>query len=185
MSLVFISGAARSGKSAWAEAYALSLAAGHSPLVYIATAWAEDPEMCRRIALHKTAREGKGFGTVERCTDVGGIISWLPPDAVVLLECLGTLLANEMFDKHETGAPGFVAPDFYVRKIFDEVLSLSLHAAHLLVVSNDIFSDGVIYDEPTEKYRQTLGALHVKLAAVAGLAVEFAAGQAFFHRGTR
>jgi len=185
MSFVFISGAVRSGKSAWAETYALSLAAGRaSKLVYIATARVYDAEMRRRVALHKAARKDKGFETLERDTDVGGVVSLLPPDSTVLLECLGTLLANEMFGS-AMGVPDLAAPSAYVQKIFDDVLSLRSRAADLLVVSNDIFADGMTYDEPTEEYRRTLGALHVKLADVADLVVECAAGLAFSYRDAR
>ena len=173
--LVFISGAARSGKSEWAETYALSLADGKK-LVYIATARADDPEMRRRVALHQASRRDKGFETLERYTGVGGVVSQISLDSTVLLECLGTLLANEMFSD---------SPLFNVRKIFDDVLSLRARAANLLVVSNDIFSDGISYDELTEKYRQALGALHVMLAGAADLAVECVAGQSVFHRSGR
>jgi len=185
MSFVFVSGAVRSGKSEWAETYVLSLAAGNK-LTYIATARADDPEMLRRVELHKAARKGKGFEALERYTDVGGAASLFPQGSTVLLECLGTLLANEMFNAAapRLEAPGLAAPSAYVRKIFDDILSLKARAAHLLVVSNDIFSDGVTYDEPTERYLQALGALHVKLAGIADLAVECVAGRAVFHRGT-
>ena len=179
MSLVFVSGAARSGKSAWAETHAITLAGGRAPLVYIATALINDAEMRRRVTLHRAARKDKGFETLERHTDVEGAVPSLPPGAVVLLECLGTLLANEMFEGVlDPAAPDLAAPRAYDQKIFEDVLSLRAHVAHLLVVSNDIFSDGVTYDGPVEKYRQALGALHVKLAGAADLAVECAAGAA-------
>jgi adenosylcobinamide kinase/adenosylcobinamide-phosphate guanylyltransferase len=177
MCFIFVSGAARSGKSAWAEGRALSLAGDaqdfSSPLVYIATARVSDREMRRRVAMHRAARKGKGFETVERPTDVG--TARLPNASTVLLECLGTLLANEMFgtDRVEPQA---------VRKIFDDLLILRDRALHLLVVSNDIFSDGAVYGEATEKYRRALGALHVALARAADLAVECAAGQAMEYK---
>ena len=177
-----MSGAARSGKSEWAEAYALSIAEPGSKLVYIATACAGDQEMRRRIEQHKAARKYKGFQTLERYTDVGGAASLLSPGSTVLLECLGTLLANEMFGLGETCAPGAAAPDLLIMKIFGDVLSLSSCASNLLVVSNDIFSDGVTYDETTQTYRRALGALHVKLAGAADLAVECVTGLPRIHK---
>ena len=172
----FVSGGARSGKSAWAETQAINLAAeAGSRLVYIAAARADDAEMRRRVERHKAARKDKGFETLEWHTDAGGAVSLLPPGCVVLLECLGTLLANEMFGHKKTGGTDsqkMAPPDFFVQKIFGDILSLRAHAAHLLVVSNDVFSDGVTYNEPTENYRRALGALHVKLAAISDLAVE-------------
>ena len=181
--LVFVSGAVRSGKSKWAESYALFLAGEKNNLVYIATARADDQEMLHRVALHKAARKNKGFETLERSTDVGGAAALLPPDATVLLECLGTLLANEMFDLPPSRRQALNPPPFsYVQKIFDEILSLRDRAAHLLVVSNDLFSDGIAYDESMENYRRALGALHVKLAGAAELAVECVAGLPIVHK---
>jgi len=177
--LVFVSGAVRSGKSKWAESYALFLAGEKNNLVYIATARADDQEMLHRVALHKAARKNKGFETLERSTDVGGAAALLSPDSTVLLECLGTLLANEMFD---SDSRRYAPPLSHARKIFDEILSLRDRAAHLLVVSNDLFSDGIAYDESMENYRRALGALHVKLAGAAELAVECVAGLPIAHK---
>ena len=170
---VFVSGAARSGKSAWAEAYALSKADAGAPLVYLATARVYDQEMAKRVLLHQKARKGKGFETLERDSDISGVISRLSSSSTVLLECLGTLLANEMFGhgKNET-APALCG------KLYEEILLLKTKVANLLVVSNDIFSDGVSYDAETERYRRTLGALHVRLAGETDLAVECACGPA-------
>jgi adenosylcobinamide kinase/adenosylcobinamide-phosphate guanylyltransferase len=173
---VFVSGAARSGKSAWAEAYALSKADACTPLVYLATARVCDQEMAARVSLHQKARKGKGFETLERDCDVSGVIPRLSSSATVLLECLGTLLANEMFG--HGGNENAAVSGEKGEKIYGEILLLRTKAAHLVVVSNDVFSDGVSYDAETERYRQTLGALHVRLADEADLAVECACGQA-------
>ena len=49
---VLISGAVRSGKSAWAEKYALGIAQGR--LVYLATARVRDQEMAARVRRHQS-----------------------------------------------------------------------------------------------------------------------------------
>jgi adenosylcobinamide kinase/adenosylcobinamide-phosphate guanylyltransferase len=170
---VFVSGTARSGKSAWTEEYALSKAGACAPLVYLATARVCDQEMEKRVLLHQKGREGKGFDTLERDVDISKAIPSLSPSSTVLLECLGTLLANEMFGRSENGDTRDLCT-----KIYEEILSLKTRVANLLVVSNDIFSDGVSYDRETERYRQTLGALHVRLANKSDLAVECAFGRA-------
>jgi adenosylcobinamide kinase/adenosylcobinamide-phosphate guanylyltransferase len=169
---VFVSGAARSGKSAWAETYALSKVDG-APLVYLATARVCDQEMAKRVLRHQKTRAGKGFETLERDSDISGVIPRLSSSSTILLECLGTLLANEMFGHGKNkNAP------LLCEKLYEEILLLKTKVANLLVVSNDIFSDGVAYDGETERYRRTLGALHVQLAGKADLAVECACGQA-------
>ena len=94
--LIFVSGAARSGKSEWAERASLNLS-GDGPRIYLATALADDDEMRRRVLRHREARRGRGFITLERPLDIDGIIPSVPKGASVLLECLPNWLANEMF----------------------------------------------------------------------------------------
>jgi adenosylcobinamide kinase/adenosylcobinamide-phosphate guanylyltransferase len=166
---VFISGAARSGKSSWAEDRALSLSRANpgSPLVYLATARVQDQEMRARVLRHRAMRKNKGFETLEREVDVASAVPSLSPDSTVLLECLGTLLANEMFGKEKFQGE---------EKIYGELLLLRAKTTNLLIVSDDIFSDGTTYDEATENYLRVLGALHVKLAREADFAIECVCG---------
>jgi adenosylcobinamide kinase/adenosylcobinamide-phosphate guanylyltransferase len=169
---VFISGAARSGKSAWAEEYALSKVDADTPLVYLATARVCDQEMEKRVLHHQKTRKGKGFETLEQDVDISKVIPQLSSSSTILLECLGTLLANEMFGGKKRDTHALCA------KIYEEIMLLKTKVANLLVVSNDVFSDGVSYDRETERYRQILGTLHVQLADNTDLAVECACGQA-------
>lgn len=94
MSLILLTGPVRSGKSAAAEA----LATRHAGAVVVAVAgWAGDGEMQRRIEAHRSSRPDD-WTTVE--ADSGS--AWLddvPPDAVLLLDCLGTLVANICHDE--------------------------------------------------------------------------------------
>ncbi|MDR1378999.1 MAG: bifunctional adenosylcobinamide kinase/adenosylcobinamide-phosphate guanylyltransferase [Synergistaceae bacterium] len=194
MMFVFISGAARSGKSTWAEKYALSLSHAEqmdTPRVYLATARILDQEMKERVLRHQATRQEKGFETWEQDVDISRILPRLVqcvPAATLLLECLGTLLANEMFGRETTiktrktrktiASRGREKANVLVEKIYGEILSLKANTANLLVVSNDVFMDGSTYDEETENYRRALGALHVKLARESQLAVECVCGQA-------
>ena len=175
---IFVSGGARSSKSEWAEQMILSLSPG-APRVYLATAQVSDEDMRRRVARHRVARSGRGFLTLERTRDLSGILPAIPPDAAVLLECLPNWLANEMF--REDGSVG--DPALLEEEIFRAALALKERCRHLLIVSDDIFSDGVTYDEPTESYRRLLGRLHVRLAGAADAAVECMAGLARFAKG--
>jgi adenosylcobinamide kinase/adenosylcobinamide-phosphate guanylyltransferase len=89
MSLVVLTGPVRSGKSAAAE----SLATARGSRVTLAVAgWDGDEEMERRIEAHRAARPD---GWDVRL--VGPEASWVadvPPDAVLVLDCLGTLVGT-------------------------------------------------------------------------------------------
>lgn len=102
MSLVFLTGPVRAGKSAAAEV----LASEHGgPVVVAVAGWAGDDEMARRIEAHRDSRPAD-WTTIHARTDV----SWLadvPSQAVLLLDCLGTLVSNLC---HEAVGDAEVAP---------------------------------------------------------------------------
>ncbi len=175
---IFVSGTVRSGKSEWAERAAMALSPG-GPRVYLATARVLDDEMLRRVELHQTARQGRGFSTLERPRDLEGILSSLSRDATVLLECLGNWTANELFG--EDG--GIEDVEGTIKKIHRAALMLRDRTAHLLIVSNDAFCDGIRHDVGTDAFLRVLGALHVLLAREADAAVECAFGLPRLARG--
>ena len=82
-------GGSASGKSELAELLALK---GPAPRYYIATMEVRDAESQRRVARHKTLRADKGFRTIERTVDLGGLR--LPePGGTALIECVTNLVA--------------------------------------------------------------------------------------------
>ena len=117
---VLVTGAASSGKSAWAEARAMGLAA---PRTYVATMAPAGREAAARIRRHRELRRGKGFRTVELFgadagpgpdpaagpgaagpgaagagPDVGALLDSLGlRGGCALVEDLGNLLANRLF----------------------------------------------------------------------------------------
>lgn len=163
---IFIAGTTRSGKSEYAEKRLLELGQA-SRKIYIATAGVHDPEMKKRVELHKARREGMGFVTVERERNLGSLE--IPEGSCVLIESLTVWAANEMFTASGVnhGAGG---------KIYADFTTLKAQAEHIVLVSDDIFSDGVSYDPLTDEYLRTLGTLHVKLAACADEVIEICAG---------
>lgn len=163
-----ITGGSGSGKSEYAEEVAVSLAKKEGlPLYYIATMIPYGEEGQRRLERHHRLRAGKGFETVERYVKLKELE--LPGEGVVLLECLSNLTANEMFEQNGAG-----------KRTAEEVLAgvrmLQTRCRHLVVVTNDIFSDGVPYDEVTIQYQKYLGAVNAELAGLADRVTEVVCG---------
>ena len=134
---------------------------------YIATMQAYDEESRARVKKHRKARSGKGFETIEQGTHMENIC--LPQECTALLECMSNLVANEVFAPEGRGAS------------CEEILKEGLHdlagqAKHLVIVSNDIFSDGVKYDPETEQYLKILGHLNQEVAAMADCVYEVVCG---------
>ncbi len=144
-------GSSSSGKSEYAEAMAMKRP---GKKYYIATLASNDPDSVERIARHREMRKGKGFTTVERCSDMSGL--HLPGRGTALLECLGNLVANEMFAEHRVeGCAEWVA---------DGIVNLESQCDEIIVVTNDVFADGAEYTYETMKYMKTLSEVNMFLA---------------------
>ena len=170
-------GAAASGKSAYAE----SLCLGHDgPRVYLATMEPFGEEGARRIARHRALREGKGFSTLERTREVGAAVPGLPRGCTLLLEDVGNLVANELFAE---GGLSPRDPDAAAREVLGGIERLAQAAAYTVVVTVDVFADGMRYDEGTEAWRRALARVNAGVAALADRAVEVVYGIPVWMKG--
>lgn len=168
--LLMVIGGSASGKSAYAEDRAVDAAAGGS-LYYIAAMQPYGEDAAQRIRRHRQLREGKGFTTIERYTDLAGLCNAYPDLAgsTVLLECLSNLTANEMFDP--AGAGEEKAAD----AILSGIKALHEKADTLIVVTTDVFGAGLPAGElsdGTRSYCRLLGEIHCRLAQMAEEVVE-------------
>ena len=182
-----ISGGSGSGKSEFAEGIIEKMCEYHreqsgicqrktsseAPSIYIATMKATDTEAKEKIARHRNMRQHKGFLTKE-CFNGLRELS-IPKDSIVLLDCLSNLVANEMFLK-----------DQVKEQVWDEILQgivkLQKESEHLVVVSNEIFSDGIEYDALTRKYIENLAVLHQAMAQRADAVIEVVCGIPIYHK---
>ena len=163
-----ITGGSASGKSEYAESWVLGLPGRR---IYLATMQPWDQECRNRIARHRRLRLNKGFETVERYTGLAG--ANIPSGANVLLECMSNLAANELYDPEGGGEEA----------VFQGVEVLLSRAAHLTVVTNEVFSGGAAYGEDTLHYLQTLARINRRLAAQADTVVEVVCGLPNFLKG--
>lgn len=162
--LILVLGGAASGKSAFAES--LISAMPREGRVYLATMKLWDDECRRRADKHRAMRAGKGFFTVEQPENLGA--APVPPGSHVLLEDLSNLAANEYF-----GPDG---PEGAEERILTGLFSLADRAENLVVVSNELFSDGMEYDPSTAAYLRLLARLNRAAAARAQQVYEVVCG---------
>jgi adenosylcobinamide kinase/adenosylcobinamide-phosphate guanylyltransferase len=94
MSIYFVAGGARSGKSRKGEELAKNLAGSSRP-IFIATAEAVDEEMTSRIKKHQDDR-GTVFDLVEEPKNLTRALKDVDADATVLVDCLTLWLSNNM-----------------------------------------------------------------------------------------
>lgn len=168
--LVLITGGSGSGKSEYAENLAMSLG---EQRVYLATMIAYGEEGHKRVARHRKMREHKNFRTIECPVNLETIPdTGINADTVVLLECMSNLVANEMFPAGGESCTGREVAD----KILCGIERLIGRCGHLVVVTNEVFSDGNSYGCEMEQYIKTLGQINVRLASMAEQVTEVVCG---------
>lgn len=201
--ITLITGGSGSGKSAYAEKYIchVSNEKGCKEKYYIATMQIFDNEGQRKIDRHRRLRAGKGFITIEQPRDIQNAVSKLQSESSLktgrsaLLECMSNLVANEMFPPAD--ASGIQATEAekealddtenmkdydtaqisrVSKKVLKEVSILSENVAELVIVTNNVFEDGVCYDQSTMNYIKAMGIVNKGLAAMAERVVEVVAG---------
>lgn len=160
--LTVIIGGASSGKSAFAEELSQKYL---GKKIYLATMEAYGEESLLKIKKHQEMRVDKGFHTIEKSRNIHDLDEVTSiKDSLVLLECLGNLLANEMFSSSH--------PLHCSQKTTRDLLDLESKCKHLVVVTNQIFLEGTFYDPTTEHYRKELGEINLNLCKNADSVVE-------------
>ncbi|WP_026673205.1 bifunctional adenosylcobinamide kinase/adenosylcobinamide-phosphate guanylyltransferase [Alkalihalobacterium bogoriense] len=158
--LVFITGGVRSGKSQFAERYANDLA-GNEIVHYIATSHVFDEEMEWRKQLHIAQRE-KQFRfclTHEVPYNIGQVFTQFQRGHIVLLDCITTWVANELFIDATSWQHPFFQTSVY-EKVTTTIQQLKQLPIHSLIVSNELLHDIPYEDEGTFYYKQMLGRIH-------------------------
>jgi adenosylcobinamide kinase/adenosylcobinamide-phosphate guanylyltransferase len=154
--IYFITGGARSGKSAFAEKLANNLTGKRA---YIATAQALDPEMAARIEKHRMDR-GSVWDTYEEPLAVAELLRKLSGRyQVTLLDCLTLWLSNIIA---HTDGDGVV-----ISRSDELVASIKDFGGSCIVVSNEV-GLGIVPDNPlARKFRDFAGILNQKMAQAA------------------
>ncbi|MBS6396130.1 MAG: bifunctional adenosylcobinamide kinase/adenosylcobinamide-phosphate guanylyltransferase [Clostridiales bacterium] len=169
---ILVTGGSGSGKSEFAEHLILQL---HTkPYLYVATMYPFDEECHQRIERHRQMRKEKEFDTLECYTDLKHASA--EGYGTVLLECMSNLTANEMYQEGGAG-------ERCVEAVLEGVRHMSGQCEHMVIVTNEIFSDGIDYDAETRKYQQNLGRINQELAKLADLVVEVVYSIPVVHKG--
>ena len=163
--LILVTGGSGSGKSAFAESVVMGLKT--RPNLYIATMYPFDEECHRRIARHRLMRRDKGFETLECYTGLKD--AKIPSSGTTLLECMSNLLANEQFELGGTD-------EEILDRIQQGIQNLKEQTEDLIIVTNEIFSDGCRYDAETVRYIRLLGNLNIRMAEEADAVTEVVYG---------
>lgn len=155
--VVFITGGARSGKSAFAQKRA---EAHEGRLLYVATADIGDAEMADRIERHQQAR-GPRWDTLEERLELA---AKLPEPArgraAVLLDCVTLWVSNLFFEYDEKREPVF-------RAVREFIAAWPQIEATLYLVSNELGAGIVPENRLARDFRDLSGEVNQRLADAA------------------
>ena len=162
--MILLTGGSGCGKSSYAE----QICVQHPlPRYYIAAMRPYGAGGAEKVERHRKLRNGKGFETYERYTDLAGLR--LPARGTALLECICNLTANEMFDENGAQSDPF-------DRVVAGVEALRAQCDTLIVVTNDVGSDGADYEATTRAYMDVVGRINAYLAARADVVCELVCG---------
>ena len=165
MSLLFVTGGARSGKSGVAAR--LAFERGGRVVVAVAGA-AIDGEMRRRIERHRLERAGS-WRTLELGKDAVRDLGGVEPDECLLLDCLGSVVARIVAeecvgDSHVISAKTEAAVESRVTEVVEY---LTRWSGDIVIVSNEV-GDGVVPPYADGRlFRDVLGRANQRLVEVA------------------
>jgi len=170
--LIFVIGGAGSGKSEIAENICTKINKGK--MAYIATMFPYDKECIKKIEKHKQIRKNKNFVTLERYNNIADIENTFN---TVLVECISNLTANIMYiDKNENNCKEIIIKD--INKLIDK-------AENVVIVSNDVFCDGIEYDSSTIKYINNIGSINKAISSISDIVIEAVCGISVIRKGKK
>ena len=164
MSLILITGGARSGKSR----YAVELAKQKGDKVaFIATAIAGDEEMTRRIRMHQSARPSN-WTTIEESINVAQAVADAAANhATIIVDCLTLLITNLVFEPPYQGE----IDDEKEQKIYAAVKQIIETTknieATVIIISNELGMGLVPEDALARRFRDIAGRANQLMAEAA------------------
>lgn len=169
MSLILVTGGARSGKSAWAEQRATELSTiSGGGVTFIATAEVRDMEMRLRVAQHRKSRP-RTWKTIEAPTGIAAALlskAKLEPGSVLLLDCVTMLVSNIMTGERAMNEPS--KAEQAVQAELRAVLRIARERKTTVIMVTNELGAGIVPDnELSRNYRDVVGRINQWLAAQA------------------
>lgn len=178
-------GGSGSGKSQYGEKR-IEKARGNMPGYYIATMRVFGEEERQRVAKHRQQRKGMDFYTIEQEKNLAEVVNKMKQGkGAALLECVPNLVANELFDLPEEAIRDEKRTAERTKRILSEIACLNEACTHFVVITGNVFEDGIRYDEMTKNYMQCLSQVNAGLGAMADTVVEVVAGIPIWLKGEK
>lgn len=157
--VTLVTGGTKCGKSGYAEKLIDRL---DCPKYYIATSNPIGDEAQEIIARHLKMRTQKKYTTIDCARDIA--YADIPVGSAVLVEEIGKLCANEMY------------VDGKILRTADKIVTglqlIAAKASELVIVTNDIGRDGIVYSPDLMKYVMEMGEISRRITEFADNVIE-------------
>jgi adenosylcobinamide kinase/adenosylcobinamide-phosphate guanylyltransferase len=176
--IVLATGGARAGKSTWALARATALADGNpawgsrgpAPLAFLATAQALDPEMRARVEAHRAER-GPRWSTYEEPVAIAAALPGVArAHGAVVVDCLTLWTTNVAWGE------GARDMDAAVDDLCAALARVRDDGGRVVLVTNEVGLGIVPFDPATRQWRDDLGRVNQRVAALADEVVLLVSG---------
>lgn len=168
--MIVVMGGSGSGKSAYAEQ--LVMEQPERNRYYLATMRIYDAEGEKKVVRHRRMRAEKGLPPSSVRRTLPKIFRWKKE------RCFWNVCriwwqtnCSRMTFRWDAAKRKAV-----VEKVVSEVALLKQHATELIVVTNNVFEDGIRYDEGTMEYLKALGEINTGISAMAKEVIEVVVG---------
>ncbi len=178
-SIILITGGCRSGKSAFAQRLAEGLPDAR---VYLATAPVLDAEMAQRIARHQADRKTAGWKTIEETIDVPGILTRMPDQRTILVDCLTLWINNLMYAAEQQGSE--ITEDDITGSCRDIIAACRNRKGTMIFVSNEV-GMGIVPDNPPSRlFRDLAGRCNQVMADASEAVIFMVSGLPLYLKGS-
>lgn len=170
--IALVIGGSRSGKSDYAQTLAESSPGARYYLATCPCPRGDDPEMTARVLAHRQNREGLGWQTVEEPLALARLLSALPTEATILIDCLTLWISNLLY-ADVAGA----LDEAKIADLTQELLAACrTRGGQLIMVTSEV-GCGLVPEHPlARRYRDLVGRCNQLMAVRADRVVQVVCG---------
>ena len=160
MTVTYITGGIRSGKSEFAERLA---AASVGSVLYVAFGVETDEEMKKRIKMHQERRPND-WAVLEKPMELSGYLDVYQQYDCILVDCLSTWVANKCISIPEEEIKNEKHKEWIIKEVEEWLETVQKLKKPVIVVSNEVGLGGVALSPLGRLFQDVIGKVNQLIA---------------------